>query len=249
MCSIVAVHNETGNIWTHLLGFIVFAVLGYIELATQWGDLRTLPLLDRVVFGIFFIAACKCLACSTIWHTFAQIAHLETMKSMACVDYVGISVLICASVMVFEYYGFYASSWPQAIYLTSTGILAIAGIFVPFSSWFDKREYRFLRTVFFLALGTSAVVPIVHLVFLHGLNTVLLWLSPLLSSIACYLTGVFLYVNHYPEKIFPGWFDHIGNSHQLWHMCVVAGIWFHYRAGIRFVASPGVIGLPCLIGL
>jgi adiponectin receptor len=60
------------------------------------------------------------------------------------------------------------------------------------------------------------------------------FVTPLLCSLVMYMTGVFLYANHYPERLFPGWFDRWGSSHQFWHIFVVAGIWYQYCAGLHY---------------
>jgi hypothetical protein len=76
---------------------------------------------------------------SSLWHTFAQIAHEGTMKCMACLDYVGISVLIAASVVVTEYYGFYCESTFRNSYIAATAMFGVAGVVVPWLSWFDQK--------------------------------------------------------------------------------------------------------------
>lgn len=95
-------------------------------------------MIDRVIFAVFFVAACKCLMCSTVWHTLSGINDYATFKRVACLDYVGISVLICASVVLTEYYGFYCQDQWRNTYMVGTGTLAVAGIFIPFMEWFDR---------------------------------------------------------------------------------------------------------------
>ncbi|KAJ3115070.1 hypothetical protein HDU96_001234 [Phlyctochytrium bullatum] len=49
----------------------------------------------------------------------------------------------------------------------------------------------------------------------------------LLLGIMTYLVGAFIYVEKYPERLFPGKFDLFFHSHQIWHvLCVVAAV-FH----------------------
>ncbi|KAF9429312.1 hypothetical protein BGZ76_001501 [Entomortierella beljakovae] len=150
--SIFYFHNESGNIWTHLLGFFYFLAVGiyffsgsnpYFSTPSS-SSVRNLPFVpadgyDKLVFMVFFLAVYKCLLMSSLWHTFAQIAHEGTMKCMACLDYVGISVLIAASVVVTEYYGFYCESTYRNSYITVTAIFGIAGVVVPWLSWFESR--------------------------------------------------------------------------------------------------------------
>ncbi|CAM0139680.1 inc metabolism membrane protein [Umbelopsis sp. WA50703] len=243
--SLTYLHNETGNIYTHLLGFFFFLGLGIYELFYST-SLASVPNFDRLIFAVFFIAACKCLMCSTVWHTLSGINDYDIFKRMACLDYVGISVLISASVVLLEYYGFYCNDVWRNTYIAGTSILSLLGIYMPFSEWFNQNEFKWLRITFFIALAASGVLPIFHLVNIHGAMHTLNWLSPLLYSLSSYLLGVFVYGNQLPEAVWPGKFDHIGHSHQFWHLFVCGGIWFHYIAALGFVRERETFGL-CLI--
>jgi adiponectin receptor len=33
-----------------------------------------------------------------------------------------------------------------------------------------------------------------------------------------------------PERFYPGFFDWFGGSHNIWHVCVLGGILFHWHA-------------------
>ena len=54
-------------------------------------------------------------------------------------DYVGISVLIAASILTVEYHGFYCQPVAQFSYMTLTTILGIVGMFIPWLEWFDRQ--------------------------------------------------------------------------------------------------------------
>jgi adiponectin receptor len=44
------------------------------------------------------------------------------------------------------------------------------------------------------------------------------------------LLGVVLFAGRFSERLSPGYFDVWGHSHQLFHICAVAGTAFHVRA-------------------
>lgn len=70
--SVFRLHTETGNIWTHGLGFMIFVALSlYHYFWSPWKTNAT----DNIVFGIYFIAVTSCLAFSTIFHTFSCHSH------------------------------------------------------------------------------------------------------------------------------------------------------------------------------
>ncbi|KAI8991199.1 hemolysin-III related-domain-containing protein [Mycotypha africana] len=239
--SLFYVHNESGNIWSHLLGFLTLFSIGIYSLFFS-DVLTSIPIQDRLVFCVFFLAACKCLMCSTVWHTLNGINNLKTYQRVACLDYVGISVLICASIALCEYYGFYCDDRVRQIYMTATLGLAILGISMPFQSWFDRHELRWLRIGFFVALACSGAIIIVHLSIIRGAWVTFYWLAPVFKSCLCYIVGVSFYAKQFPESVWPGKFDHFGHSHQLWHIFVCGGIWYHYRAALQFASQRGVFG-------
>jgi Haemolysin-III related len=82
--SILHIHNETGNIWTHILGFFFVLAIGvwYYPRSESW-EIATAT--DKLVVAVFLFAALECLACSTIWHVFSNFANLAAMKKIACV--------------------------------------------------------------------------------------------------------------------------------------------------------------------
>jgi predicted membrane channel-forming protein YqfA (hemolysin III family) len=68
--SIWRLHNETGNIWTHLLGAALFLML-FVRLF--WVVVpqipNDVPAGDMVVMCFFYASGFFCLACSSIYHT------------------------------------------------------------------------------------------------------------------------------------------------------------------------------------
>lgn len=208
--------------------------------------MSSIPIRDRLVFVVFFLAACKCLMCSTVWHTLSGINDLKVYRQVACLDYVGISVLICASIILCEYYGFYCDDAVRNTYITATSTLAVIGVSMPFQSWFDKHERRWLRIAFFVALASSGAFVIIHLSIIRGAYATFSWLAPVFKSLLSYIIGVVVYGNHFPEKFWPGKFDHFGHSHQFWHIFVCGGIWYHYQAALSFAGNREVFG-QCLL--
>jgi len=89
--SVVEIHNETGNIWTHILGFFFVLAIGVWHYPrSETYEIATAT--DKIVCAVFLFAALECLACSTIWHIFSNFADLVAMKRMACV---GMSSSFC----------------------------------------------------------------------------------------------------------------------------------------------------------
>jgi len=230
--SIFWLHNETCNIWTHILGFVFFMGLGIYSI---FSHLEHATIIDKLMFGVFFMAAAKCLVCSVLYHVFIHCAHIPVMKCAATFDYIGISLLITASILITEYYSFYCSPTLCAFYIIFTSLVGLVPIVCSMFSWFDTKPFRLFRVALFLMLGCSGIFPMTHMVHLHGFRHMWDFISPLISSVTAYLTGVWIYANRFPEKNWPGKLDRFGiHSHSVWHVCVCVGIYEHYKASLWF---------------
>lgn len=233
LLSVGQIHNETGNIWTHLGGFLFLCALA-LWAYPQTPAFSEMTTYDRLIFFVFVAAALKCLVCSALWHTFAHIANLDAMKKLACMDYVGISVLIAASIVTMEYHGFYCTPKYQLAYVGFTAALGLAGIVIPWFEWFDRVENRHIRIMFFLGIAVSGALPICHIMLAQSVRRTLLFFAPVAKSVGCYVFGVVVYASNYPERWRPGKFDKLGNSHQIWHLAILGGIYYHFRAVQKF---------------
>jgi adiponectin receptor len=64
--SIFRLHTETVNIWTHLLGTLVFIIIAIYFLTRPATEVH---IEKKLIFGAFFLGAIVCLLCSTLYHT------------------------------------------------------------------------------------------------------------------------------------------------------------------------------------
>lgn len=109
MASIVTLHNQTVNILSHLLGFLLFLGVCYhvlISLVTQY---PTTTGEDIFVFGCFFAGALVCLGCSVGFHTLNNHSH-AVYETWLCCDLMGILALTAGSWVPGVYYGYYCQA-------------------------------------------------------------------------------------------------------------------------------------------
>lgn len=227
--SAFSISNETCNIWSHGIGFfIILAIAFYFyPSSASFSDHTTA---DKLINGLFFLAAAKALACSAIWHTFSSISHQHTMERFACVDYSGISLLIAASIITTEYTAFYVDPISRWTYMGITFMLGVAGMILPWQPTFNRADMRIWRVIFYVSLGATGFIPMFQLTYMHGAEWTMAFYMPIVKSIIAYLCGATIYAMQVPEKFWPGCFDWIGGSHNIWHMCVLGGILFHWHA-------------------
>ncbi|KAL5360995.1 hemolysin-III related-domain-containing protein [Aspergillus floccosus] len=221
--------NELVNIWSHLIGlFIVLSVAFYFYPLNPNFHLSTKT--DVFVAAVFFFAACKCLVCSTLWHTMNSIANQGLMERFACVDYTGISMLVAASIVTTEYTAFYCEPVSRWTYILATMSLGIGGVVLPWHPTFNRADFAWVRVAFYVTLALTGFAPLAQLTYTRGFEWCLYFYAPVVKSILVYFAGACVYASQVPERWRPGLFDYVGGSHNIWHFAVLGGILFHYCA-------------------
>ncbi|KAI9676252.1 MAG: hypothetical protein M1829_003081 [Trizodia sp. TS-e1964] len=234
--SVVSISNELVNIWSHGIGLIiVLAVAFYFYPSSVNFTLSTTS--DHFIAGVFFFAACKCLVCSTVWHTMNSISEQTLLERFACVDYTGISLLIAASIMTSEYTAFYCEPTSRWMYMCATAALGVAGVVLPWHPTFNRADMSWARVAFYVSLAATGFVPVLQLNLTRGSEWTYYFYAPVMKSIAVYFIGAVVYASQIPERWWPGAFDYVGGSHNLWHFAVLTGILFHYLAMQDFFAG------------
>jgi len=228
--SIWGLHSETGNIWSHLLGCLAF--LGF---ALRFFDLPKAAFLghelsQKIVFFIFFLGVILCLSLSATFHTLT--CHSKQVNWLFHkLDYVGISLLIVGSYIPWTYYGLYCHETAKAMYLAAIVTLCILTIILTMAERFATPSFRPLRAGLFVALGCFGIFPYLHFASLEGWSAVSTQLRPdiMLPMGGMYIFGALLYGARFPECLFPGRFDLLGQSHQIFHILVVLAALLHLK--------------------
>ncbi|KAI8929748.1 hemolysin-III related-domain-containing protein [Entophlyctis helioformis] len=251
LTSLFFVHNETGNVYTHLVGALIFLVLvaGFyagltVPLAASvgWGDVAA--------FAAFYAGAIVCLGLSTTFHLCCCHSR-DVLVYWNKADYIGIVTLILGSFIPVLYYGFFCYPTLRMVYIPSFSVLAaLPYMSVSLMRRFSSPQYRYFRTGIFVALGVSGVVPLTHIVLIHGFSAAVRMFSvyDILLMGALYLVGAFIYAYRIPERWFPsGIFDIWGQSHQIWHLLVLAAALVHYRAVVAMFLWRHSKDASCLV--
>lgn len=156
--------------------------------------------------------------------------HTRSLLHAELTRQVGIVVLIVGSILPGLYYGFDKMPALQAIYMlgiTAAGLTSAHIVLSP-----HHRAHRWHRTLTFIALGLSAVVPVTHVILSQGLRFARdrFGFTYVAAGGASYIFGALLYAARFPEKQWPGKFNLIGSSHNIFHCFVLLGAWFQYSA-------------------
>ncbi|OQD68869.1 hypothetical protein PENDEC_c030G06839 [Penicillium decumbens] len=227
--SIFAFSNEMVNIWSHVIGLLVVLAIAFYFYPLHT-NFHLSSKTDIMIAAVFFFAACKCLVCSTLWHTMNSIASQSLMERFACVDYTGISLLVAASIVTTEYTAFYCEPVSRWTYILLTMSLGIGGIILPWHPTFNRHDMAWARVGFFVTLALTGFAPLAQLSYTRSFQWCLYFYAPVMKSIMVYFVGACVYASKVPERWKPGLFDYFGGSHNIWHLAVLGGILFHYCA-------------------
>ncbi|KAJ5094358.1 hypothetical protein N7456_010219 [Penicillium angulare] len=227
--SVFSPSNELVNIWSHVIGLVIVLAIAFYFYPLHT-NFHASTKADVLIAAAFFFAACKCLVCSTIWHTMNSIASQTLMERFACVDYTGISMLVAASIVTTEYTAFYCEPFSRWTYIILTMSLGIGGVILPWHPTFNRHDMAWARVAFFVTLALTGFSPMAQLSYTRGIQWCLYFYAPVAKSILVYFVGACVYASKVPERWKPGLFDYCGGSHNIWHLAVLGGILFHYHA-------------------
>ncbi|PWW74687.1 HlyIII-domain-containing protein [Tuber magnatum] len=216
--SLIYLHNETVNIYTHLLPALLSLLVGTYALKTHLlprYPTSTAP--DLLSFACFFASASICLGIPAI-------AALGNK-----LDYLGIIILIMGSFVPSVHYAFYCHRRLAYAYWAMISLLGVGCAAVSVMPRFRTSAWRPFRAGLFVSMGLSSVLPVLHGVRIYGARGMdeRMGVRWLLMEGLLYISGAGIYAARVPERFAPGRFDLLGASHQLFHCLVVAATGSH----------------------
>ncbi|CAH2350068.1 ADIPOR-like receptor Izh1p [[Candida] railenensis] len=241
LASLTYIHNETVNIYTHLLpcSLVLAAVLYYIE--------YYLPIYPTYIgwekfnFAQFAIAVTVCFGASASFHTIKSHSQ-KICKFGNQLDYFGIIILITCSLISIVLFAFYDDSfyWKQ-IFITTFLTLGTICTVLTLDPRFATPEYRPLRSLMFIIFGLSGLFPVVVAINKYGYHVAVTRSNAhwLVAEGGFYITGAVLYAMRVPERFDfsdgegrskVGRFDIYFHSHQIFHVMVVIAAFCHWKA-------------------
>ncbi|KAI9145915.1 hemolysin-III related-domain-containing protein [Paraphysoderma sedebokerense] len=159
--SLFHLHNETGSIYTHFLGSLFFLFMIYQTFQTFNSMPASATFSDKVVMGIYHTSAAICLFCSGVFHTFNCHEKMKVYDSMAILDYLGITALLCGSFSTLLYYILFTQPLTRVYPLTITCVSSLIGCIFPWFPFFRSYKYRVHRTLIFFTLAGAIFVSLI----------------------------------------------------------------------------------------
>ncbi|XP_018916066.1 progestin and adipoQ receptor family member 3 isoform X4 [Bemisia tabaci] len=223
--------NETINIWSHVLGWMLFCGLTFYDLLLL--NFHASPV-DKFIVGLLLGCFQICMLTSSFYHIFS----CRSEKHFNCFltyDLLGIALSLLAIYMSGIYYAFWCHRGIQKFYLTTVFILFLFSLTLQIPSLKVSSNMKMLTFVAWAAYG---VVPTVHWTFVMGgwENPIVSMLLPRVITMYAICAAAFaIYITRFPECLFKGKVDLFGSSHQWWHIFIVIALYYWHNTGIKYI--------------
>ncbi|CAJ1049954.1 membrane progestin receptor beta-like [Xyrichtys novacula] len=220
--SLFQIHNETLNAWSHLLAAVCVVMRFTVFTVLRGGgfsvDVSSLPLV------LYVFSAVAYLSCSAVAHLL-QSRSEEAHYSLFFLDYVGVAVYQYGCALALSLYSS-DITWTQSM---------LGQVFLPaaaFLAWLScaaccYAKLRFRRPYpLYRKLLQVAPLSVAYLLDMSPVAQRLIynrWTSnPALQlhflQVVLFLLSAFFFSCPVPERFYPGYFDIVGHSHQLFHV-------------------------------
>ncbi|KAK0715400.1 mPR-like GPCR protein [Lasiosphaeris hirsuta] len=233
LASALFLNNETINIYSHLVGGFVFALLPiYFQLAFDP------PLADAIAVAIFLEGVAICFLLSALFHTFEN--HNPSVSNFFHhLEHLGIVILMWGAGISMIHYGFLCDARLRTTYWTLMSCAAGSCAAVTFLPKLRTPQYHCWKVATYTSLGLTGLVFITHGLVVFGWETQnrrmpFLWMAAMAVT---NLIGALMFVTRIPERWFPHKFDLVGCSHQIFHVAVIVAACLHFVTLVKASTS------------
>lgn len=195
------------------------------------------------------ITACICLFFSTLYHTYLHQSK-KVCDSMVKYDYCGICLLIMGSCYPPIIYSFACEPYILTckFFLTLITVSCIGGFISLLDDKLSGPAGLYYRGIMFITLGISGIAPLAYLYFINDPTRIskfsiyAYWVGG-----EWYIGGAIIQMLRVPERLSRSTFDIFGQSHQIFHVCVLIAAWIHFQCGLQLYHNRQELVCPIVI--
>ena len=218
LISIFNIHNETINIWTHMMSLIYFVYILIINYN------------NNIIIKLYDIVSIICFAMSTCYHTYMPVSHKNYLLLLK-LDLFSIILNIVTSNILIFYYWFWCYEIIRNIYMFFSGLYLGIGIVILLKIDIIKKYNSILA--YYSIYNVGIIISYIHIHNLTDGDVNKIIKYNFTQPMKYFLAGFIIYTTKIPERLFPINFDIIGNSHQLWHVFSSFGIYYYHEEIIK----------------
>lgn len=219
--SICNIHNETFNIWSHLLGFFACLWLIYYEIYYDFCN-------DKIPKIIYLFAASFCMLCSSVYHIYLNMNY-KYYRLFFIFDVVGINILISVTSISITLRN---SIYNLCFTLILTLSFSVLTILILYNKFIIRNENKVIQ--YYILSLILTWIPILEYSYYEEYGIDILF--GFIISNTIYYLGFIIWLLKYPEKIFFNKnkknilkkLSYFGNSHNIIHICVMVAMFINY---------------------
>ncbi|KAL6874751.1 hemolysin-III protein [Trichoderma novae-zelandiae] len=237
--SLTFLHNETCNVYTHLVGALLLPLVAPVLLRfLAEPRFFNVSSMDYAMFAVYFWCAEICLVLSALYHLMQPHSH-PVEQFWHGMDLLGIVIVTVGTFSSGIYYVFFCEASLQKLHwaiILTTG--TVTGVLIS-NPLLRTPRWRKVKVGAFVVFGASSFIPLLHGVQRYGLDYMLQYsgMKWYLLELSFYGAGVGLYAFRIPERLAPGRFDIWGSSHQIFHVAILCAMSAHVTALLQGFTS------------
>ena len=204
LATLFQLHNETVNVWSHLLGLFTFTFLT-VWFRMSWPGL------------VFQLALLYTLAASVSAHLM-YVVNKDFCRVLWRLDHMGIAISCTGAFFPICFYNF--ETRLATIYVAITCFITVFVIACSLFDRFHTMAFRPYRVAIQLLFPVWAVVPLAHAFYVSNesqRNNLLI----VVGAIIVEIIGAIIFISRVTERYFR--VDLIGSSHNIMHCVVLIG--------------------------
>ena len=248
--SIFKIHNETINIWSHLISLITFIYILWYDVInykmcnianitdipgiTDIGNINNaidilqsddIIYYNYIILLLYDLISIITFGISTIYHTFIPNDY-DNYIILLKLDLLTIILVICSSNFIIMYYWFWCISNYLNMYIITSCIYLFGGIIL--LCYLDIiKKYNYIL-IYFSSYNLGIIIGYIYINYNYKENVNKYIVYNFAGPLTIYMIGFIIYSAKIPEKVLYNYTDYIGNSHQIWHiLSFVASYLFH----------------------
>ena len=253
--SLFQLHNETVNVWTHLIGccIIINRLYGYFH---EFDLNKDAVLGTLLIFGITCIIGLLTSALVHLLHGKSPYIHIVAFM----IDYIGATFCSFGSGIMAIYAlcdkGAYDSMEPYYVPLLTLSSylnfinLCVAKLWYGHDPYNLNRKYMFLVGMSIQAFINMAPFAPRYVTCYYDDTCSMMSLNHLTVMQIVFVLEAITFAAHQPEKTWPGKFDIVGHGHQIFHVLIVINhviqldaIYSEHQIGFSSHSQPDVVGI------
>jgi adiponectin receptor len=215
------VHNESLNIWSHTLAFVL-AVAGLI--ATVSFQPQHMKLEDILLLCVFFLMSSYTFLASTLFHTLLCVSK-EAHDRFICLDFSGVSAILACCAISYTWPLYECHKTARLFWIVALLLVNTAGIIGPSHKIWMTVEFKNGRVAIYACSALLSLLPFICYFAIPSTAAIPQEILTLFSVTLLQLgIGSLFFALKMPERFIPGFFDIWANSHAIFHILAMGAM-------------------------